>query len=87
MNQIPNLFITGAESFVGKRLIKHCKDKKISYNERKKLSICYTKQLLENKNMLSDLTYFTKHSKKDDLADCLLQGIYYLDNKQECIKL
>ena len=63
------------------------KDKKISYNERKKLSICYTKQLLENKNMLSDLTYFTKHSKKDDLADCLLQGIYYLDNKQECIKL
>ena len=63
------------------------KDKKISYNERKKLSICYTKQLLENKNMLSDLTYFTKHSKKDDLADCLLQGIYYLDNKQESIKL
>jgi hypothetical protein len=63
------------------------KDKKISYNERKKLSILYTKQLLENKNMLANLTYFTKHSKKDDLADCLLQGIYYLDNKQESIKL
>jgi len=31
MNKIQNLFITGAESFVGKRLIKHCKDKKISY--------------------------------------------------------
>ena len=61
------------------------KDKKISYNERKKLSICYTKQLLENKNMLADLTYFVKHSKKDDLADCLLQGIYYLDNKQDSI--
>ena len=61
------------------------KDKKISYNERKKLSICYTKQLLENKNMLNDLTYFVKHSKKDDLADCLLQGIYYLDNKQDSI--
>lgn len=63
------------------------KDKKVSYNERKKLSIVYTKQLLENKNMLAELTYFTKHSKKDDLADCLLQGIYYLDNKQESIKL
>jgi len=63
------------------------KDKKVSYNERKKLSIIYTKQLLENKNMLAELTYFTKHSKKDDLADCLLQGIYYLDNKQESIKL
>ena len=32
MNTIPNLFITGAESFVGKRLVKHCKDKKISYS-------------------------------------------------------
>ena len=32
MNRIPNLFITGAESFVGKRLVKHCKDKKISYS-------------------------------------------------------
>jgi hypothetical protein len=61
------------------------KDKKISYNERKKLSIVYTKQLLENKNMLNDLNYFIKHSKKDDLSDCLLQGIYYLDNKQDSI--
>ena len=58
------------------------KDKKISYNERKKLSIFYTKQLLEDKNMLNDLAYFVKHSKKDDLADCLLQGIYYLDNNK-----
>jgi hypothetical protein len=56
------------------------KDKKISYNERKKLGIFYTKQLLENKDMISDLDYFSKHSKKDDLADCLLQGVYYLDN-------
>ena len=32
MNKIPNLFITGAESFVGKRLVKHCKDKEISYS-------------------------------------------------------
>jgi hypothetical protein len=70
-----------------KELDKLDKDKKISYNERKKLSILYTKQLLENKNMLPELAYFTKHSKKDDLADCLLQGIYYLDNKQESIKL
>ena len=32
MNKIRSLFITGAESFVGKRLVKHCKDKKISYS-------------------------------------------------------
>ena len=58
------------------------KDKKITYNERKKLGIHYTKQLLESKNMSTELDFFIKHSKKDDLADCLLQGIYYLDNNK-----
>lgn len=60
--------------------VKDVKEKKISYNERKKLSIYYTKQLLEHKNMSQELTFFIKHSKKDDLADCFLQGIYYLEN-------
>ena len=32
MSKMPHLFITGAESFVGKRLVKYCKDKKISYS-------------------------------------------------------
>jgi hypothetical protein len=60
--------------------VKENKDKKLSYNERKKLSIYYTKQLLEHKNMLPEHSFFIKHSKKDDLADCFLQGIYYLEN-------
>ena len=59
---------------------KDVKDKKLSYNERKKLSIYYTKQLLEHKNMSQEVVFFVKHSKKDDLADCFLQGIYYLEN-------
>jgi len=32
MNKTPSLFITGAESFVGKRLVSLCKDRGISYN-------------------------------------------------------
>ena len=59
---------------------KDVKDKKLSYNERKKFSIFYTKQLLEHRNMTQDLAFFIKHSKKDDLADCFLQGFYYLEN-------
>ncbi len=51
---------------------------KTTYNERKKLSILYCKELLFNKNLTTNLEYFNKHTKKDDLADCLLQGIHYL---------
>ena len=32
MNKTPDLFITGAESFVGKRLVRQCIDKGISYS-------------------------------------------------------
>ena len=42
------------------------------------MSINYTQELLVKKNMIKDLEYFNKTNKKDDLADCLLQGIYYL---------
>ena len=52
--------------------------KKTTYSERKKLGIQYTQELLLKKNMISHLEYFNKNNKKDDLADCLLQGIYYL---------
>tara|TARA_B100000214_G_C23941972_1_gene616157 strand:- start:482 stop:1291 length:810 start_codon:yes stop_codon:yes gene_type:complete len=53
-------------------------NKKTTYAERKKLSIIYSKQLLEKNNINNELDFFLKHSKKDDLADCFLQGIYYL---------
>tara|TARA_B100000900_G_C20533090_1_gene697155 strand:- start:445 stop:1248 length:804 start_codon:yes stop_codon:yes gene_type:complete len=53
-------------------------NKKTTYSERKKLGIKYTQELLLKKNMISHLEYFNKNNKKDDLADCLLQGIYYL---------
>ena len=52
--------------------------KKLSYNERKKSSILYTQKILQKKNMINDLDYFNNHSKKDDLADTLLQALYYL---------
>lgn len=55
-------------------------NKKTSYNERKKLSINYTNELLNKKNKIKEYDFFIKHTKKDDLADCYLQAIYYLHN-------
>ena len=64
------------------------KNQKTSYAERKKLSIIYSKELLEKNNKNSQLEFFSKHSKKDDLADCFLQATYYLNtfNKMLLIK-
>ena len=52
---------------------------KITYANRKKLSIYYTKEVLDKYNMTSWLTFFSGHSKKDDLADCFLQAYYYIN--------
>ena len=63
------------------RLFIKDKNKKPKYAERKALSIQFTKSLLEigqlNKNWIS---FVTAHTKKDDLADSFLQGIWYLNN-------
>ena len=54
--------------------------KKTSYNDRKKFSIKYTREILEKLNS-NWIELFNKHSKKDDLADCFLQCLWYLKNK------
>lgn len=56
------------------------KTKNTTYSERKKMSIQFTQELLNKKNQEVYLDFFNKHRKKDDLADCFLQGIYYLNN-------
>tara|TARA_Y100000389_G_scaffold204357_2_gene256436 strand:+ start:4841 stop:5704 length:864 start_codon:yes stop_codon:yes gene_type:complete len=84
MKQMNNIkFISAANKlkpFIGNRKTKYC--------ERKKMSIEITKKLLPynddnniNKDKITDM--FNKHKKKDDLADCFLQGIWYLlDNSK-----
>ena len=56
------------------------KDKNSSekYRIRKKLGIEYCREALKDNQ--EKLDYFNLHSKKDDLADSFLQGIYYLDH-------
>ena len=47
-----------------------------TYSQRKKLGIQYAKQVLKEKGW--DDTAFMKHKKKDDLADTLLQAIWFI---------
>ena len=54
--------------------------KKTSYTERKKLGINLTNRILDSTEKLSkNKALFI--GKKDDLADALLQAIYYIKYK------
>ena len=56
--------------------------KKTTYTERKLESVEVTKELLETLPQLKEHKgYLDKNKKKDDLADCFLQGVYYLTLK------
>lgn len=50
------------------------------YKERKKMSIEITKKILEENKLISNLNYFNKHKKKDDLADAFLQLLWFKNN-------
>jgi len=58
------------------KLLSNTKDESEKYKMTKQLGIQYCKQLLKNDKEFLDL--FNSHSKKDDLADCFLQGCWYL---------
>ena len=60
---------------------------KLNYAQRKAFSIDITCNILNTSaidqpgNLHSWLPIFNDHAKKDDLADCLLQGLWYLYDK------
>lgn len=56
-------------------------DKK-EYKKRKKLGIETCLSIINNQENFANWKNFVeKHSKKDDLSDCFLQGIWYINNK------
>jgi len=63
-------------------------NEKTTYNERKKLSVEFAKQLIYSNNMYVPwVEHFDKNKKKDDLADSFLQGIsYFIKNNLLSLK-
>lgn len=51
---------------------------KTTYKERKELSIQIMKEQLLNMQNEGLKTHFNNHNKKDDLADCYLQGLWWI---------
>jgi len=58
--------------------LKHINAQKTKYSDRKKMSINYTKTYLAN-NQSTMLEHYNNHQKQDDLADSLLQGLWYIN--------
>lgn len=56
-------------------------NKKTTYDERKSTGVNYTAYILATDH-LDWVDTFSKHKKKDDLADCLLQGLWWLSNEK-----
>ena len=55
---------------------------KTKYADRKKMGIIKCLEILNNNFNYNDkIDFFNTHKKKDDLADCFLQGIWYINNK------
>jgi len=58
------------------------KTEKSKYSDRKKLGIATCLENLESNNANDEwVKFFNKHNKKDDLADCFLQGIWYIKTR------
>ena len=50
---------------------------KTSYKENKQQGIFFSKKLIDNNESLSEWKDWEQSKKKDDLADCFLQGLFY----------
>lgn len=58
------------------------KEDKLKYGDRKKMGVKKCLEIITNEhNYKSWEDFFSKHTKKDDLADSFLQGIWYITHK------
>jgi hypothetical protein len=61
------------------------KDKSKKYKFTKQSAVIYTKKMLDTNDEREWDEFLSTHSKKDDLCDSYLQGLYFLNNKNKFI--
>jgi len=54
---------------------------KAKYNNRKKMGVQRCLEIIHS-DFQEQSTFFTNHSKKDDLSDCFLQGMWFIENRK-----
>ena len=62
--------------------INQINDKTKKYKFTKETAVIYTKKILKNDKWYD---FLDNNKKKDDLCDCFLQGIYFLNNQKNFI--
>jgi len=75
----PQLFSASNKLKVSENKANPTKGKAIPYGEKKKLAIHLARTYLKQSSP-HWLAFFDKQKKKDDLGDCYLQAIYFIEN-------
>ena len=65
-----------------KNAIDQQQNKKSDYKSRKKQGITKCLEILTTDHRFNNqITFFNNHKKKDDLSDCFLQGLWFINHK------